>query len=113
MPEERIIFSYTGQDSELELLGSEEKGLLYKHRWCSVFYGLGMIYFWAYKNNKSDYRGGITSGNRDGYAKVYIKAIRNLHACYGKLDFMLTHATLSSGYSLSVSKKYYQEAIKG
>ena len=112
IPESYKVFSYTGLDEELELLGSREKGLLYPHRWWSVYHGRGMVYYWAYKNRQSNFRGGITTGNRDGFATIYMEAIKNLHVHYGKLDFMLTHAALSSGYSLPTSKKYFNKAVR-
>jgi len=111
LPEERKIFSYTGKDDELELLGDNEKGLLCPHFWQSIYYSKGMIYYWAYKNEKNNFRGGITTGNRDGFAKIYMQAIKNLLAYYGKLDFMLIHSCLNSGYSLATSKKYYQRCV--
>ena len=66
-----------------------------------------MIYYWAYKDNESNLGGGVTGGGRSGFASVYMQAIRNLHKQYGKLDFMVTHAALGSGYSVGVSRKYY------
>jgi len=70
-----------------------------------------MMYYWAYKDNGDDFNGGLTGGGRVGFAAVYQQAIKNLHKTYGQLDFMITHATLSSGYSVSASKKHYREVV--
>lgn len=105
------IFNYTGRDAEIEKMGSRVCGIFYPRRWFSIYRGFGMIYYWAYKHNKSSFDGGLASGNRQMFAGVYKKAIRNLHKHYGSLDFMLTHAALNSGYSIDVSKKYYRQAL--
>ncbi len=104
------IYPYTGEDAEIDQLDKVLFGEF--STWRSVYCRFGLIYYWAYKNNESDLNGGTTGGGRDNFATVYMQAIRSLHKHYGKLDFMLTHAALSSGYSVSVSKKYYNQAIK-
>ncbi len=104
------IFGYTGKDAEIGRL--DRAGVNNRHNWISIYYGFGMVYYWAYRHNKDDFKGGITGGNRTGFAAVYRQAIRNLHKHYGKLDFMLTHAALQSGYGVATSKKHYRDAIK-
>ena len=105
------LFGYTGEDIQVESLA---KYITYSYstHWASVYAGRGMMYYWAYKNNQSRFDGGKPGGKRQLFASVYMQAIQNLHAEYGKLDFMLTHAALMCGYSVSVSKKYYRKAIK-
>jgi len=103
------IFRYTGRDIELERIAAK---VLYKGNWASIFQSLGMIYYWAFKERKDNYEGGIHRGEREMFAAVYVQAIKNLHRHYGKLDFLLTHATLNSGYSVEQSKKYYRKAIE-
>jgi len=104
------LFGYTGEDEQIERIN--KYGVGYKYRWNSIYHGFGMVYYWAFKDNKSDFSGGITGGGRMGFAAMYKQAIRNLHKKYGKLDFMITHAVLQSKYSVGTSRKYYRQAIK-
>ena len=108
--EYNTIFSYTGKDSELERI--IEKGLEYTPHWRSIYVGFGMIYYWAYKDEPSRFNGGRIGGAREKFANVYMKAIENLHKEHPHLNFMITHAALANGYSVSVSKKYYRKVIK-
>ncbi|KKM60793.1 hypothetical protein LCGC14_1538280 [marine sediment metagenome] len=106
------IFGYTGEDGQIERIDK----VIFQMR-CYSWTGIyerekSMVYYWAYKNRKSDLNGGITGGGREGFASVYIRAIKNLHAHYGKLDFMVTHSMLNSGYSVGTGKKYYRQATK-
>ncbi len=109
----RWIFGYTGRDCEIEKLAKDL--VYYKHNefWRSIYQGPGMIYYWAYKDMKTNFDGGITGGNRENFASVYQRAIVNLHEKYHCLDFMLAHAALHSGYSVGTSKKYYKKAVTG
>ena len=104
------LFGYTGKDSELEAIA---KYITYSYatHWGSIYTHCGMMYYWAYRNNQSQFDGGKFGGKRKMFADVYMQAIRNLHIEYGKLDFMLTHAALRSGYSVPVSRKYYRKAV--
>lgn len=106
----RSIFGYTGLDRQIERMGDIKQGINWKFRWASIYNGIGMMYYWAYKNNQSNLLGGKTGGGRAGFAAVYRQAIANLHAQYGSLDFMITHCVLQSGYSLSASRKHYRIA---
>ena len=103
------IFGYTGKDSQLERIA---KYITYSYatHWGSIYTRRGMMYYWAYKNNQNSFDGGTFGIKRQMFASVYIQAIQNLHAEYGKLDFMLTHAALRSGYSVATSRKYYNRA---
>ncbi len=105
------IFGYTGKDAQLDQL--DRYGVGHKHWWSSIYGGYGMIYYWAYKNRESRFDGGRTGGSREGFATVYMEAIENLHKQYPHLDFMITHAALSSGYSISTSRKYFRQALSG
>ena len=71
-----------------------------------------MIYYWAYLNNKNNFSGGLQSGGRTGFAAVYRQAVKNLLLIHGSLDFMIVNAVLRPGYSLAVSKKYFNQAKK-
>lgn len=107
------IFGYTGKDSQIECLA---RNLMYNNGrevWRSIYHSFGMVFYWAYKNSRSSFKGGITGGGRKGFALVYQQAIQNLHKEHNELDFMLTHAILGSGYSVNVSKKYYKKALSG
>ncbi len=104
------IFGYTGEDSQIERI--DRFGVGSKYHWNSIYDGFGMVYWWAYKHNQDNFLGGITGGDRIGFAEVYRQAIRNLHKEYGRLDFLLTHATLRSGYGIATSKKYYRQVVK-
>ena len=103
------IFCYTGKDSQIERIN--KFGVGSRYHWNSIYDSFGMVYYWAYKHNKDDFNGGITGGNRVGFAAVYQQAIINLHKEYGRLDFLITHATLRSGYGISTSKKYYRQVV--
>jgi len=105
------IYGYTGRDIEIEHIAKMLAGR-HSDMWHSIYSGFGMIYYWAYKNEPNNFDGGITSGEREGFASMYMRAIRNLHKHYGKLDFMLTHAALNSGYSMTTSKKYYAKVSR-
>ena len=107
--EQYHIFHYTGEDAQIERI--DRFGVGNKYNWNSIYYGFGMVYYWAYLHNKDNLKGGIVGGNRTGFAAVYCQAIRNLHREYGLLDFLITHATLKSGYSVATSKNYYRQAI--
>ena len=105
------IFSYTGEDNQIENLAKYITYSIATH-WGSIYTRRGMMYYWAYKNNQNRFDGGTFGVKRQKFFSVYMQAIQNLHAEYGKLDFMLTHAALRSGYSVPVSRKYYRKAIK-
>lgn len=105
------LFGYTGEDFQVERLAKYITYSIATH-WGSIYTRRGMMYYWAYKNNQNCFNGGRPGGKSQLFASVYMQAIRNLHAEYGKLDFMLTHASLRCGYSVPVSHKYYRKAIK-
>lgn len=105
------VFGYTGKDSQLEKLADYLVYATYSH-WGTVYGARRMMYYWAYKNNESRFDGGRPGGKRQRFFQVYIQAIRNLHAHYGRLDFMLTHMALGNVYSVNVSRKYYLQAIE-
>lgn len=108
------LFGYTGKDSQVGKIAHDLFNYKYAHhRWKSIYTGDGLVYWWAYKNNESCLNGGMTGGSRESMATVYERAIRNLHAEYGKLDFMLTHSALRSQYSVSGSKRIYRQVTKG
>ncbi len=109
-PNEYSIYPYTGEDGQIENM--DKRIFRYDHRWRSVYFGFGMIYYWAYKNQGSSFDGGRPGGGRQNFASVYMQAVQNFHAHYGKLDFMITHAALNSGYSVSTSKRYYRRAVQ-
>ena len=102
------VFGYTGLDIQIEHIAKYLAGRRTIH-WKSIYSGFGMVYYWAYKDEPNNFDGGIPGGGREGFASMYMRAIRNLHKHYGKLDFMLTHAALKSGYSAATSKKYYRK----
>ena len=106
-------FSYTGKDSEIEELGEKLfHGYSVRYKWTDIYVGHGLKYYWAFKDCKDNLNGGTPGGKKMMLADLYIQAIVNLHKHYGKLDFMVTHAILGEGYSVSTSKKYYRKAIK-
>lgn len=101
------LFGYTGKDAEIEYIAERLAGPR-QYLWKSIYSGFGMVYYWAYKDKPNNFDGGVTGGGREGFASMYMRAIKNLHKHYGKLDFMLTHAALNSGYSVATSRKYYK-----
>ncbi len=106
------IFGYTGTDMQIEAIAKTIIYKKYQWRWRTIFSGLGMMYYWAYKDDENNFRGGVVGGNRIGFAAIYKQAIRNLHKEYGHLDFLITHSVLGSGYGIATSRKHYNQALQ-
>ncbi len=102
------IFSYTGQDNELERIMRRIENI----RWTTIYgSALANIYYWGFLNTPSSLAGGIQTGKRISLFELYKDAILNLQKQYSwGLDFYLIYRILGY-YSINQAKRYFKEVL--
>lgn len=115
------IIPYTGADIDCEriadkVLGSVRPWKMDNKRYypfgsTRFDYSTLSVYWWGYMHEKSDINGGIKSGKRISFYRLYIRAIKNLQKHYDyKLDFDLTWSMLRF-YGRGTALKHYKQAM--
>lgn len=116
--EYKPIFSYTGQDWEIEKISKyifDDKGKVCigtDYRKTQYRYDTAPIYYWGYKKMDSSFIGGLKTCKRLSFYQLYIMAVQNLQSHYNwELDFYLVHNILGF-YEISTAKKHFDTAMK-
>ena len=107
------IFSYTGEDWEIEKINDKINGRYeFGHNHNKRIGGIEAVYYWGYKKTHSSLNGGIKTGKRLSFYELYKQAIVNLQEEYNwQLDFYLIYKVLGF-YEASTAKKHYKDAMK-
>lgn len=108
------IFCYTGKDAELDFIYKRLSTMNNTSRfWHSAFDPWAIVLWFAYMGKPNNLNGGVFTGERKTFHKIFIDAVINLQKQYNnKLDWFAVNAILRCGYSDKVSKKYYNIAMK-
>lgn len=120
-PYRHRIFSYTGQDWEIEKIAefliyrfpsySDRPPRIFGKNYKDVQYGLEPVYYWGYRKTESSFIGGIKSGKRISLFQLYIQAVKNIQEYYDyNLDSYLIHKALGF-YSLGTSRQHFETAM--
>ena len=111
------IFSYTGQDWEIEriakhIINYEGKINGQDYRKTNSRYSVEPTYYWGYKYSESSLYGGFKTGKRTSFYELYKQAILNLQEHYmWKLDFYLIHSILGF-YEISTARKHFNDVMR-